>query len=205
VDIRRWALLISMTALACAVGAATATARPTATKPPAKLQMLPKVGCQGLLTVADFPGTTTEGTVAGGVFGPVEEGGKGTQAFVTTCQYESPEPTAGDTEPQQAVGADALSVDPRIEFESQGRRHNLLLPFPRLPQSTRYELHGIGTRAYFEIDEEGDVAGYLQVRNDVFTVDKEGSGGIKSMLATVAGELCKSCTEAEIPRSGKHH
>lgn len=194
-----------MLTLACAVGSATATAKPAAKKPPAKLQMLPKVGCEGLLTVADFPGTVTESKVAGGVFSPVEEGNKGTRAFVTTCQYESPQPTAADPEPRMAIGADILAVQPRIEFESHGRRHDLLLPIPRLPESSRYELHGIGTRAYYEIGNEGETAGYLQVRNDVFTVDKEGSGGIRSMLATVAGELCKSCTEAEVPRSTKHH
>lgn len=174
-------------------------------KPKPALQILPKVGCEGLLTVADFPGTVSETALGGGtIFGSVEEGRGGTHTFLTTCQYSSPEPTEADPEPEQRIAADVLGVEPRIDFEFRGKRHDLLLEFPKQPDSTRYPLHGIGTRAFFEINEEGDSTGYLQVRNDVFYVGKEGAGGIKSMLATVASELCKACSESEVPLSAGH-
>jgi hypothetical protein len=201
--VRRWTALILVLAFGCAVvGVSAAAARPPAKKP-AKLKMLPKVGCQGLLTLADFPGTVTETTLAGGVFGPIEEGKKGVGAFITTCQFDPPEPTEADPEPSTNVGVDVLAVEPWIEFESHGRRNNLLLAFPPLSDSSRFQLHGIGTRAYYEITEEGGAIGYLQVRNDIFYVAKEETAGIRSMLATVASELCKSCSEAEIPRSAE--
>jgi hypothetical protein len=194
-------LLAALGGAAFLVPGAVAGQRPTR-KPKPALKMLPKVGCEGLLTVADFPGTVSESAIAGGaIFGSIEEGHHGVRAFVTTCQYSSPEPTDADPEPEQRLGLDVLGVQPRIEFESNGKRHDLLLAFPKQAESTRYQLHGIGTRAFFEIGSEGDSIGYLQVRNDVFYVAKEGVGGIKSLLATVASELCKSCNEAEVPKS----
>lgn len=191
-------------AAGCAVALVPAAAAKPAVKKPAALKMLPQVGCEGLLTVADFPGTVTETTLAGGAFGPVEEGRGGGGAFVTTCQFDPPEPTEADPEPSRNVGVDTLGVEPRIEFEAKGRRHDLLQVFPATPHSSRYQLHGIGTRAFYEITEEGSAIAYLQVRNDVFMVGREEVGGITSILKTVASELCKSCTEAEVPRSGKH-
>lgn len=194
-------------ALGCAVILApTAVARHNAARKhlPA-LKMLPNVGCMGLLTIADFPGTVTESTVAGGVFSFAEEGRSGGSAFFTSCQFNPPGPTELDPTPSKNVGVDELGVEPRDEFETRGNRHNLLLAFPSIPESTRYQLHGIGTRAYFVIDNEGGAVGYLQVRNDIFIVGKEEVPGIKELLATVASELCKSCNEAEIPQPKKSH
>ncbi len=172
-------------------------------KPAPGLKMLPNVGCQGLLTNADFPGTVSESTVGGGVFGSVEAGRSGSSGFFTSCQFNPPEPTESDPTPDKNVGADELGVEPRGEFETRGRRHNLLSAFPSTPESSRYQLHGVGTRAYFIINNEGGTVGYLQVRNDVFIVAKEEVAGIKELLATVASELCKSCSEAEIPQPRK--
>ena len=103
------------------------------------------------------------------------------------------------------VGVDELGVAPRDEFEASGRRQDLLYAFPSIPESTRYQLHGIGTRAYFVIDSDGGTEGLLQVRNDVFLVAKEEVAGIRELLAIVASELCKSCNEAEIPQPKKSH
>jgi hypothetical protein len=175
-----------------------------ATKPLAALKMLPDVGCKGLLTIDNFPGTVTESTLAGGAFEFAEEGRSGSGGFFTSCQFNPPEPTESDPDPDQKVGADELGVEPRSEFEASGRRHDLLYAFPSPPESTRYQLHGIGTRAYFVIDSDGGAAGYLQVRNDVFVLGKEEVGGIRELLAIVASELCKSCNEAEIPQPSKH-
>ncbi|MGA8746540.1 MAG: hypothetical protein WB507_11845 [Solirubrobacterales bacterium] len=169
------------------------------------LKMLPNVGCQGLLTNADFPGTVTESTLAGGAFSSVEEGRSGSSGFFTSCQFNPPEPTELDPTPSKNVGVDELGVEPRAEFETRGHRHNLLLAFPSIPESSRYQLHGVGTRAYFLIDNDGGAIGYLQVRNDIFIVGKEEVPGIKEMLATVASELCKSCNEAELPQPKKSH
>ena len=191
-------------AIAFAAALVPAAAAQPAAKKPAPLKMLPDVGCEGLLTVADFPGTVTETSLAGGAFGPIEQGRSGGGAFVTTCQFDPPEPTEADPEPSRNVGVDILGVEPRIVFESAGRRHDLLRSFPSTPHSSRYQLHGIGTRAFYEITEEGAAIAYLQVRNDVFMVGREEVGGIKSILKTVASELCKYCTEAEVPQSGKH-
>ena len=204
--VKRWASFILVAALGCATLLAPgAAAKPkTATKHLPPLKMLPDVGCQGLLTISDFPGTVTESTLAGGAFSSAEEGKLGGPGFFTTCQFDPPEPTESDPEPDQKVGADELGVEPRSEFEAAGRRQDLLYAFPSLPESTRYQLHGIGTRAYFVIDSEGGAEGYLQVRNDVFLVAREEVGGIRGLLAIVASELCKSCNEAEIPQPGKH-
>jgi len=196
----------SVFALALVAGALLSTgaaAKPTPLLPPksGSLKMLPNVGCEGLLTVADFPGTVKEIPGLGGVLSPVEEGHVPHSSFFTTCQYISAEATEADPEPPEYFGFDMLSVYKRIQFESGGKRHDLLSVFPQLPGTTRFQLHGIGTRAYYEIDEEGDAVGFLQVRNDVFYVAKETVGGLRAMLKTVAGELCKSCTEAEVPKS----
>jgi hypothetical protein len=197
-------ILLSALGLA-ALLAPGAAARPKASPQPLPaLKMLPDVGCQGLLTIADFPGTAIESTLAGGVFSFAEEGRSGSAGFFTSCQFNPPEPTESDPDPDQRVGADELGVEPRSEFEAAGRRQDLLNAFPSLPESTRYQLHGIGTRAYFVIDSDGGAEGYLQVRNDVFLVGREEVGGIRELLATVASELCKRCTEAEIPQPGKH-
>jgi hypothetical protein len=203
--VRRWASFILVAALGCATLLAPgAAARPNSpTKHLPALKMLPEVGCQGLLTISDFPGTVTETTLAGGVFSFAEEGRSGAGGFFTSCQFNPPEPTESDPDPDQKVGADELGVEPRSEFEAAGRRQDLLDAFPSIPESTRYQLHGIGTRAYFVIDNDGGAEGYLQVRNDVFVVGREEVGGIKELLAIVASELCKSCNEAEIPQPKK--
>ncbi|HTR74312.1 MAG TPA: hypothetical protein VMH33_03520 [Solirubrobacterales bacterium] len=201
--IKVWAFSTLVLALgAIAFFSAGATAKPTrlggsGKSPP--LKMLPNVGCEGLLTVADFPGTVKEIPGLAGILGSVEEEHVPHSSFFTTCQYISAEPTEADPEPAEHFGFDILSVYKRIEFESGGKRHNLLTVFPKLPGTTRFRLHGIGTRAYFEIDEEGDAVGYLQVRNDVFYVVKENAGGLRQMLATVASELCPKCNESEVP------
>jgi hypothetical protein len=207
VRIKRWAFPVLVVALG--IGgflASGAAARPTRIgKPaPAPLKMLPKVGCEGLLTIADFPGTVAETSLVGGLFGPIEEGKTGGGAFLTTCQYTSAPATEADPEPTEHIGIDVLGVEPRVVFEPGGRRQDLLLLFPKLPDTSRFPLHGIGTRAYYEIDEEGNAIGFLQVRNDIFYVAKEEAAGIRSMLGTVASELCKSCNEAEVPPTGKH-
>ena len=203
---RNWALSILVLAFGCLVmWVPVAAARPKhKPKAPTSLKMLPDVGCKGLLTIDNFPGTVSESALAGGVFGSAEEGRGGSPGFFTSCQFNPPEPTESDPEPDKDVGgADELGVEPRIEFETRGRRHDLLLAFAPPPDSSRYQLHGIGTRAYFAIDNEGGGTGYLQVRNDVFLVSKENVGGIRELLAIVASELCKSCNEAEIPQPKK--
>ena len=194
-------LSLSVLAIGClSIGVASAIAK---SKQLPSLKMLPNVGCQGLLTIEDFPGTVTESTLASGAFSRAEEGRSGSSGFFTSCQFNPPEPTESDPTPDKNVGADEMGVEPRDEFETHGRRHNLLLAFPSPPESSRYQLHGVGTRAYFIINNEGGTIGYLQVRNDVFIVAKEEVAGIKEMLATVASELCKSCNEAELPQPKK--
>ena len=196
-------LVLSLSVLAIGCLSICVTGATAKSRPLPKLQMLPNVGCQGLLTNADFPGTVTESTLAGGVFSFAEEGRSGGSGFFTSCQFNPPEPTESDPTPSKNVGVDELGVEPRYEFEASGRRQDLLYAFPSFPESTRYQLHGIGTRAYFVITSDGGAAGYLQVRNDVFLVGKEEVGGIREILAIVASELCKSCNEGEIPQPKK--
>lgn len=194
-------LVLSLLVLAIGCLSICVTGANAKSKPVPSLKMLPDVGCQGLLTTADFPGSTRETTGGAGAFRPAEEGRSGSPVFFTSCAFLPPEPTESDPNPEGG-GADALAVHPRIEFETHGRRHNLLLAFPPPPESSRFQLHGIGTRAYYYINNEGGAAGYLQVRNDVFFVSRE-LPGIRELLGTVASELCKSCNEAEIPQPKK--
>lgn len=197
------ALVLAVCGASCL--AAVADAKPSATKHPRPaLKMLPRVGCQGLLTISDFPGTAIETTLAGGVFGSVEESPAADRTFFTTCQFTPPETGESTPETEAGVGVDELAVYPRIEFESQGRRHELIADLPQALPGSRYELHGVGTRAYFVIDEEGGAEGYLQVRNDVFFVVRDQVAGIRGILSTVASELCPRCIEAEVPRASKH-
>ncbi|MGA8745225.1 MAG: hypothetical protein WB507_05125 [Solirubrobacterales bacterium] len=82
-----------------------------------------------------------------------------------------------------------LSVDPRFEYETEGKTHNLISFLPIPPESSRIALHRIGTHAFFDLNNEGGGLGYLQVRNDVFIVAKDSMAGIGGVLSKVANEL----------------
>jgi hypothetical protein len=176
------ALLVTAS-LAFAPGGAAAKPKPSSVK------LLPHRSCKGLLSVSDFPGAATE---APGVGGLLEAPG----SFITFCAYypAEPQPTAAEPEPPLPTGGgeDALAVYPRLDYAPQGKpldlAGNLVGQLDR-DTNTVTLLHGIGTRAYLVIDEEGNGIGILQVRNDLFEVFKEGVAGMPGLLAKAAHEL----------------
>lgn len=177
-------------ALACiAIAPGTAAARPKPLIPPAKAKLLPKRSCKGLLTTSDFPGAVREGPGPPGFF---DEPG----SFASVCGYypAEPEPTEAEPEPPapKGGGETILAVLPRADYEINGKVQDLVTPLiSRLntSENTVRKLHGIGTSAYLVINEEGNGTGFMQVRNDLFEILKEGPGGIPNLLAEVAREL----------------
>lgn len=81
------ALSLGCLAMCAANAAANHSRRP---KP---LKLLPRRSCTGLPLQSEFPGTVSESTRAGGLFGPAEKAASNAANFVTTCQFNPPEPT----------------------------------------------------------------------------------------------------------------
>jgi hypothetical protein len=87
---------------------------------------------------------------------------------------------------------DVLDVFNRKGYEPKGRPRNLLAPaLASVPAGTQsvIPVHGIGTRAVVVITKEGNPAGLVQVRNDVFAVYPGNVGSVKGFLSRVAHEL----------------
>jgi hypothetical protein len=166
---------------------AGARPKPLPSKP--ALKLLPHRSCKGLLSISDFPGATTEGPGPPGLFS--KPGGD-----VSICGYFPAEaqPTEAEPEPPAPTGGgeDILAVYSRAAYAPAGKPVNLVTPLVshiNRAENTVMTLHGVGTHTYVVINEEGDATGFMQVRNDIFEVFKEGAAGVKGLLAKVAGEL----------------
>jgi hypothetical protein len=159
---------------------------------PKTVALLPNVGCQKLLSLADFPGAASEGPLAHGAFSAEEEGRTNPDAFYTTCEFYPPESTEQNPTPGGIGGIDTLTVEHGFRYQHL-KGHDLIYP----PPSGSTFMHSIGTRAYYRINEsnpeEHILEGWLQVRNDLFTVTRNSTAGVSiyGMLAQVAGELCR--------------
>jgi hypothetical protein len=149
------------------------------------MKLLPKRSCKGLLSTGDFPGSVREF---------VSKGVSSSTGYSTDCIYFPPEPGESDPEPEGG-GVDYLTVATRQGYEYKGKPLNLLEgPLQERAEAmgeTVIHLRGIGTRA--EITEDhgnSEVSkGIVQVRNDVFSVEKGDIVGMKGVLARVAHEL----------------
>ncbi len=198
---KRWAIAVLALALGCLVmWAPSAGAKP---KPPAKPgKALPFRGCQGLLTLSDFPDTVTEESPPGKFFDNVEVSVcefrmftlEDSGAYVLECATEPDMPKCthrGGNDGLVVAGAALYRKHPQAE-----RRRGWPTGF------TRHVIHGLGTSA--ELGYNDDVPtinpmvqgqpvgfGWLQVRNDVFDVEAEGA--ILPLLERVANELCHKC------------
>jgi hypothetical protein len=168
-----------------AIYAPGAGAKPGARARPAVTKLLPKRSCKGLLSLADFPGAVREF---------VGKGVSSSTGYSTDCIYFPPESSESDPEPEGG-GVDYLTVETRLGYEYKGKPLN---PFegPLQKQAeamgeTVIHLHGIGTRA--EITEDhgnSEVSkGIVQVRNDLFSVEKGDIVGMKGVLSRAAHEL----------------
>jgi hypothetical protein len=182
-----WVLFLLMMALGClAMFAPIAGAKPKA-KPRLPGKLLPQRSCKGLLSIADFPGAVSESPVLGSL-SPFEKGNAHTENYATTCEYNPPERSQADPEPKGG-GSDILTVYGR-QFYQHTKHQNLTVYEPNTLNSPKYPIHGVGTRAYFLLSKEGDVAeGVLQVRNDLFIIVQEFPTGLRRLLSTVAHEL----------------
>jgi hypothetical protein len=175
--------LVSMTVLAPAAIAKT-KAKP---KPgPKQVTLLPDRSCYHLLTKDAFPDSTGEGPAGGR---------DSAQDDYTTCLFEGQEPTEEEPHPKGG-GGDTLHVFHAAAYKAleHGSKHTLLILFPPPPGSdVQTPLRGIGTRGYWVLTNDGGTYGVVQVRNDVFTFLKEGSGNTPALLSIVADELCDRC------------
>ncbi len=188
------AFLLFFCCSAICVSGAVAKPKPPATPG----QALPFRGCQGLLTLGDFPDAVSEESTPGKFFDNVE---------VSVCQFRmfKLEDSAAYilecvAEPDMSMcthrgGNDGLVVAGAAIY----RKH----PQPERRKGwpsgfTRHVIHGLGTAA--ELGYNDDVPtinpmvqgqpvgfGWLQVRNDVFNVEAEGA--ILPLLERVAHEL----------------
>jgi hypothetical protein len=175
---KRSALLILLLALGClATSVPGAGAKPR----PSSGRLLPKRGCKGLLDVGDFPGAISKG-------GTDSEQGT---FYASLCSFLPPEPPGAEPIPA-GFGFDVLDVFTRKGYEPKGRPRNLLAHgLSSVPAGTQsvIPVRGIGTRAAVIITEEGNPAGLVQVRNDLFAVYPENLGSVKGLLSKVAREL----------------
>jgi hypothetical protein len=177
------ALLVILLVAFCAAlaSAPLATAKPRPKPKPAAAGLLPKRSCQGLLDLADFPGAIGEG----------ETLEPRPTFYGSLCSFTPPEPTEAEPEPG-GFGFDVLDVFTRKAWMPFGKPINLLTDvLSARPEGTQSVIHlqGIGTRAELVINDEGETAGLLQVRNDGFAVYPESAAGIRGMLVRVAHEL----------------
>jgi hypothetical protein len=139
----------------------------------------------GLLPISEFLGAVREEDT------PEERG-------VTLCKF--PPPSQEESAEDQLVydpeggGFDELIVSPRSVYLRKGKPQNLLEgPLQKTFEAageTFTHLHGIGTRAELG-DSGGYYAGLVQVRNDLFKVEKtDGSVvGMRGALSRAANEL----------------
>lgn len=183
---RRWAFALMVSALGCLAICAPGAGAKAKTKPgPAATKLLPRRSCKGLLSTSDFPGSVREF---------VGKAVSDSTGYSTDCIYFPPEPGESDPEPEGG-GVDYLTVTTRSGYEYKGKPLNLI-EGPLLKQAEAkgevvIHLHGIGTHADI-VYEKGnpDVSkGSVQVRNDVFSVEKGDIVGMKGVLSRVAHEL----------------
>jgi hypothetical protein len=171
--------------LVVALGSAVAATPPATAKPKRSAAgLLPKRTCEGLLDLADFPGAIGEG----------EATEPRPTFYGSLCSFTPPEPTEAAPEPE-GFGFDVLDVFTRKAWMPFGKPINLLTDvLSARSEGTQsvIHLHGIGTRAEIVINDEGETAGVLQVRNDGFAVYPESAAGIRGMLVRVARELSVS-------------
>ena len=186
--VRRLAQLVLLVGVASAAAIAPAAPARTSSKPkprPKPLALLPDRSCHGLLGPGAFPNSTGEGPTGGT---------RSAEDDFTSCIFLAQEPTEDQPQPPGG-GGDTLHVFDRVAYShiEHGGMKTLLTLFP-LPPGSDYitPLRGIGTRGYWTITSDGGSFGVLQVRNDVFTMLKEGVG-ILGPLAHVAEELCPKC------------
>jgi hypothetical protein len=180
----RWATALLMLALGCLVIHAPSAGAHGKSKP-AATKLLPKRSCQGLLSINDFPGSVREF---------VGKGVSSSTGYSTDCIYFPPESSESDPEPEGG-GVDYLTVTTRQGYEYKGKPLNLI-EGPLLKQAEAMgevviHLHGIGTHAdiVYEKGNSEVSKGSVQVRNDVFSVEKGDIVGMKGVLARVAHEL----------------
>jgi hypothetical protein len=178
-------LLIGLGSIGALAPGALAGSKSKPKPKPKQVALLPDRSCHGLLGVAAFPNSTGEGPTGGR---------KSAEDDFTSCIFEAQEPTEMEPHPKGG-GGDTLHVFDRVAYNhiEHGGMKTLLTLFP-LPPGSNYMtvLHGIGTRGYWAATDNGGSFGVVQVRNDVFTVLKEGVGAT-GPLALVASELCHKC------------
>jgi hypothetical protein len=174
-------VVVAITLGSAVLWTSIAAAKPGAKPKPSAAKLLPKRSCQGLLDLADFPGAIREG----------ETTEPRPTFFGSLCSFVPPEPTEAEPEPA-GFGFDVLDVFTRKAYMPFGKPIDLLTDvLSALPVGTQsvIPVHGIGTRADIVINDEGETAGVLQVRNDGFAVFPENAGAIKGILIRVAHEL----------------
>jgi hypothetical protein len=181
-------LLLTVAAMTALAPAALAKTKPKPKpKPtPKAVALLPDRSCFHLLTKDAFPDSTGEDPPGGH---------NSAEDDYTTCLFEAQEPTEEEPHPKGG-GGDTLHVFHRTAYKTleRGGNHTLLVLFPPPPGSGRQTpLRGIGTRGYWVSTEDGGTYGVVQVRNDVFTFEKEGGGNTSALLSIVADELCYRC------------
>lgn len=111
--------------------------------------------------------------------------------YSTDCIYFPPESSESDPQPEVG-GVDYLTVTTRLGYEYKGKPLNLLEgPLQEWAEAmgeTVIHLHGIGTRAEI-VEGQGNSEvskGLVQVRNDVFSIEKGDIVGMKGVLSRVA-------------------
>ncbi len=194
---RRWATAVLVLALGClAIGTSGAVAKP---KPPATPgKALPLRGCDGLLTLSSFPEAVIEEAPAAQFFKGIEVSvcnfrmfnPEGAVAYIFECAVEPIPPMCsrrGGNDSLVVASAALYRKHPQAE-----RRRGWPAGFERKT------VPGLGTNAEFGYNDSPPTInpsvpthpvgfGWLQVRNDVFSV--EGEGPILSILQRVAHEL----------------
>jgi hypothetical protein len=184
---RQWGTaLLTLLALGCLLSYAPSAGAKASSKPKSKpTKLLPKRSCKGLLSINDFPGSVREFA---------SQGVSSSTGYSTDCVYFPAESSESDPEPEGG-GADYLTVTTRLGYEYKGKPLNLLEgPLQERAEAmgeTVIHLRGIGTRAEI-VEENGNSEvskGSVQVRNDVFSVEKGDIVGMKGLLSRVAHEL----------------
>lgn len=179
-------LAIALAAMTALAPAALAKTKSKPKPAPKAVALLPDRSCYHLLTEDAFPNST----------GEEPPGGRNsTEDDYTTCLFDAQEPTEEEPHPRGG-GGDTLHVFHKTAYKAleRGGKHTLLVLFPPPPGSgVQTPLRGIGTRGYWAATQDGGTYGVVQVRNDVFTFEKEGAGNTPALLSIVADELCNRC------------